>query len=88
MTYEGAHRTSDLLAASLQSRNSRLEAQDMLSVDEAAACAGTTRAEVEGWITGGRCIRWADAEGAYRLPEWQFEPSLWPLVPKLFEAPE
>jgi hypothetical protein len=55
----------------------------MLSTDEAAMLAGTTRVTVNAWIDKGRCIGLTQTKRGFRVPKWQFEPSIWPIVPKL-----
>lgn len=75
-----------MLNSSLASRSARLAANDMLSTDEAAELAGTTRVTVNSWIAKGRCIGLTQTIRGFRVPKWQFEPDFWPLVPKLSEA--
>jgi hypothetical protein len=55
----------------------------MLSTDEAAMLAGTTRVTVNAWIDKGRCIGLTQTKRGFRVPKWQFEPTFWPVVPKL-----
>jgi hypothetical protein len=70
----------------LAARNARLAADDMVSTDEAAELAGTSRVTVNAWIAKGRCIGLSQTKRGFRLPRWQFEPLVWPLVPKLAAA--
>jgi superfamily I DNA/RNA helicase len=74
------------LADSLPTRNERLASADMIATDEAAVLAQTTRAMVDAWIDKGRSIGLAQTNRGYRLPRWQFEPSIWDALPKLTAA--
>lgn len=58
----------------------------MLSTDEVAKLVGTSRVTVNSWIAKGRCIGLTQTIRGYRVPSWQFEPELWPLVPRLSQA--
>lgn len=84
--YASAEETQALLTGSLAARNARLSADDMVSTDEAAALAGTTRVTVNTWIGKGRCIGLTQTKRGLRVPKWQFEPGFWPIVPKLSRA--
>lgn len=84
--YASVEETQALLTSSLAARNARLAAADMVSTDEAAALAGTTRVTINAWIDKGRCIGLTQTKRGFRVPTWQFEPSFWPLVPKLSRA--
>ncbi|GAA4351843.1 hypothetical protein GCM10023165_40380 [Variovorax defluvii] len=84
--FASAAETRDLLKSSWSARSARLAADDMLSTDEAAALAGTSRVTINAWIAKGRCIGLSQAVRGFRVPSWQFEPDFWPLVPKLAEA--
>lgn len=64
-------------------RDQRLAAEDMVSPDEAARLAGTTRAAINAWIDQGRCIGFPHARGGYRVPVWQFEPLMWDALSRL-----
>jgi hypothetical protein len=78
--------TSALLAGSLDARQKRLAAGDMLSTDEAAALAGVNRVTVNAWIDKGRAIGLSQVKRGYRMPRWQFEPAMWDALPKLSAA--
>lgn len=84
--YVSLEETRDLLGTSLAARNARLAADDMVSTDEAAELANTSRVTVNAWIAKGRCIGLSQTKRGFRLPRWQFEPRVWPLVPKLAAA--
>lgn len=75
-----------LLANSLASRQQRLQAPDLISTDEAAALAGTSRVTVNAWIAKGRAIGLTQIKRGHRLPRWQFEPRLWDALPHLSAA--
>lgn len=84
--YVSLEETRVLLSSSLAARKARLAADDMLSTDEAAELANTSRVTINAWIAKGRCIGLSQTKRGFRLPRWQFEPRLWPLVPKLAAA--
>jgi hypothetical protein len=84
--YVSVEATSALLKSSLAARSARLAADDMASTDEAAVLAGTSRVTINAWIAKGRCIGLSQTKRGFRLPKWQFEPAVWPVVPKLAEA--
>ncbi|MFT3664553.1 hypothetical protein [Piscinibacter sp.] len=75
-----------LLANSLAGRQQRLRADDLISTDEAAALAGTSRVTVNAWIAKGRAIGLTQVKRGHRLPRWQFEPRLWDTLPQLSAA--
>lgn len=68
--YVTVEETRALLADSLGARSTRLAADDMVSTDEAAEIAGTTRVAINTWIDKGRCIGLTQAKRGYRLPRW------------------
>src|SRR5690349_8654954 len=84
--YVSLEETRALLGTSLAARNARLACDDMVSTDEAAELANTSRVTVNAWIAKGRCIGLSQTKRGFRLPRWQFEPRVWPLVPKLAAA--
>lgn len=81
--YVSLEETRALLGNSLAARNARLAADDMVSTDEAAELANTSRVTINAWIAKGKCIGLSQTKRGFRLPRWQFEPRVWPLVPKL-----
>ncbi len=84
--YVSASETQALLRSSLAARNARLEAADMVNTDQAAKLAGTTRVTINAWIAKGRAIGLPRMQRGFRLPVWQFEPTLWDAIPKLSKA--
>ena len=58
----------------------------MISTDEAAQLAGTTRVTVNAWIKAGRCIGVAHLRRGFKLPSWQFEPAIWPVLQPLAKS--
>lgn len=84
--YVSLPETRALLGTSLAARNARLAAEDMVSTDEAAELANTSRVTINAWIAKGRCIGLSQTKRGFRLPRWQFEPRVWPLVPELSAA--
>jgi hypothetical protein len=75
-----------LLADSLAARQARLGAADIVSTDEAARLVQTTRVTINAWIAKGRAIGLTQTKRGYRLPRWQFEPSMWEALPRLSAA--
>ena len=81
--YVSLEETRDLFGTSLAARNARLAGAEQVSTDEAAELAQTSRVTINAWIAKGRCIGLSQTKRGFRLPCWQFEPRVWPLVPKL-----
>lgn len=77
---------SDALLRSSSFRRDRMEAADMITTGAAAKLAGTSVVTVNGWIKAGRCIGVTEARGGFKLPRWQFEPFIWPLLQPLGEC--
>lgn len=71
---------------SLQYRMSRLDANDMLSTDDAANLLCTTRVTINAWIAKGKAIGLTQIRRGYKLPRWQFEPALWAAIPQVSAA--
>lgn len=84
--YATAAQTQALLRSGAQYRRERMDAADMISTDEAAELAGTTRVTVNAWIKAGRCIGVAHLRRGFKLPRWQFEPAVWPVLQPLAKA--
>ena len=84
--YATAAQTQSLLRSGAQYRRERMDAADMISTDEAATLAGTTRVTVNAWIKAGRCVGMAHLRRGFKLPRWQFEPAVWPVLQPLAKA--
>ena len=84
--YVPAAEVRALLANSLTARQQRLSAADMISTDEAAQLVQTTRVTINAWIAKGRAIGLTQTKRGFRLPRWQFEPSMWDALPRLSAA--
>jgi hypothetical protein len=84
--YVPASEVRALLADSLAARQARLGAADIVSTDEAARLVQTTRVTINAWIAKGRAIGLTQTKRGYRLPRWQFEPSMWEALPRLSAA--
>jgi len=78
--YASVTQTATLLRSGAQHRRDRMDAADMMTTDEAAALAGTTRVTVNAWIKSGRCIGVSNLRRGFKLPRWQFEPTVWPAL--------
>ena len=81
--YATAAQTAAVLRSGAQYRRDRMDAADMISTDDAAALAGTTRVTVNAWIKNGRCIGVSNLRRGFKLPRWQFEPAIWPVLQPL-----
>ena len=84
--YVPATEVRALLANSLAARQQRLGAADMISTDEAAQLVQTTRVTINAWIAKGRAIGLTQTKRGFRMPRWQFEPSMWDSLPRLSAA--
>lgn len=84
--YVPASEVRALLANSLAARQERLRAADMISTDEAAQLVQATRVTINAWIAKGRAIGLTQTKRGFRMPRWQFEPSLWDALPRLSAA--
>lgn len=84
--YASAAQTRSLLAGSLAARTERLQAGDMVTTEQAAKLASTTRVTINAWIAKGRAIGLTQTRRGFRLPKWQFEPALWDVMPDLAKA--
>jgi hypothetical protein len=78
--YASVAQTATVLRSGAQYRRDRMEAADMISTDEAADLAGTSRVTINAWIKAGRCIGVSNLRRGFKLPRWQFEPAVWPLL--------
>lgn len=82
-TYASATQTTALQRSGAQFRRERMEAADMITTDEAADLAGTSRVMINAWIKTGRCIGVSNMRRGFKLPRWQFEHTVWPLLQPL-----
>jgi hypothetical protein len=85
-SYASPAATRALIEQGQAARLARLDSPDMVNTDQAAALAGATRATVIAWIEQGRCIGLKRAIRGYRLPAWQFEPTVLQAMPAISEA--
>lgn len=51
-----------------------------------ARLAGTSRVTINAWIKAGRCIGVSNLRRGFKLPRWQFEPTVWPLLQSLAKS--
>lgn len=84
--YASEAQTIALLRSGAAYRRERIQAADMVTTDEAAELAGTTRVTINAWIKAGRCIGVAHLRRGYKLPRWQFEPFVFPHLQPLSQA--
>ena len=69
-------------------QDERLEAADMISVQEASALSGVPAAILKRWAASGRVLGLEHVQLGMRFPKWQFEQPLRGVIPKLFKALE
>ena len=81
--YETPEQTSELIAASLPQRQTRLEAADMLSADEASELAGLPVEAVTRAVSEGKLLGLKGAGLGLRLPRWQFSEPMLSALPRI-----
>ena len=84
--YASEAQTTALLKRGADYRLQRISATDMITTDEAAELSGTTRVTINAWIKSGRCIGVAHLRRGFKMPRWQFEPYVFPVIQLLSEA--
>jgi hypothetical protein len=84
--YASEAQTDALLRSGAAYRRERIQAADMITTDEAADLAGTSRVTVNAWIKAGRCIGVSHLRRGFKLPRWQFEPFVFPYLQPLSQA--
>ena len=84
--YASEAQTTALLRRGAEYRRQRINASDMITTDEAAELSGTTRVTINTWIKTGRCIGVTHLRRGFKLPKWQFEPYVFPVMQSLSEA--
>ena len=84
--YASESQTKALRRFGAQYRLQRIQAADMITTDEAAALSGATRVTVNSWIKAGRCIGVSHLRRGYKLPRWQFEPFIFPVIAPIAAA--
>lgn len=85
-TYASEAQTDALLRSGAAYRRERMQAADMITTDEAAELAGTSRVTINAWIKAGRCIGVSHLRRGFKLPRWQFEPFVFPHLLSLSQA--
>ena len=84
--YASEAQTNALLRFGAQFRLQRIQAADMITTDEAATLSGTTRVTMNAWIKRGRCMGVSHLRRGYKLPRWQFEPFIFPVLAPMAAA--
>lgn len=84
--YASEAETTALLRRGAEYRLHRINASDMITTEEAALLSGTSRATINAWIKSGRCIGVAYLRSGIKIPKWQFEPSVFPVLQAVSEA--
>jgi hypothetical protein len=85
-TYASEAQTAALLRSGASFRRERMNAADMLTTDEAAKLADTSRVTINAWIKSQRCVGVSHLRRGFKLPRWQFEPAVFPLLQPLAKA--
>jgi len=85
-SYATEAQTAALLSRGADYRRQRINASDMITTDEAAELSGTTRVTINSWIKSGRSIGVAHLRRGFKMPKWQFEPYVFPVIQSLSEA--
>jgi hypothetical protein len=84
--YASEAQTKALLRFGAKYRLQRIQTADMITTDEAAALSGTTRMTMNAWIKSGRCIGVSHLRRGFKLPRWQFEPFIFPVLAPMAAA--
>lgn len=84
--YASEAQTSVLLRRGAEYRRQRINASDMITTEGAADLSGTTRVTINAWIKSGRCIGVTHMRRGFKIPKWQFEPYVFPVIQALAEA--
>lgn len=79
-------KTDALIQRGAEYRRKRLASTDMLSTDDAAALAGTSRVSINLWVKKGKCIGLTQTRRGYKLPRWQFEPEIFSIIAPVSNA--
>lgn len=85
-SYASEAQTTALLRLGAEYRRQRINASDMITTDEAAELSGTTRVTINAWIKSGRCIGVSHLRRGFKMPKWQFEPYVFPVIQQLTEG--
>jgi hypothetical protein len=84
--YASEAQTAALLRSGAAFRRERMNAADMLTTEEAAELADTSRVTINAWIKSQRCVGVSHLRRGFKLPRWQFEPTVFPLLQPLAKA--
>jgi hypothetical protein len=84
--YASEAQTTALLRRGAEYRLHRINASDMITIHEAGLLSGTSRLTINAWIKSGRCIGVVYLRSGTKVPKWQFEPSVFPVIQTLYEA--
>ncbi|MDO9099129.1 MAG: hypothetical protein Q7V53_00055 [Caldisericota bacterium] len=58
----------------------------MITTGEAVLLSGTGRVTINAWIKSGRCIGVKHLRSTIKIPKWQFEPYMFPVLQAVSEA--
>lgn len=78
--YASDAQTTELLQRGAEYRLHRIKASDMITTYEAARLSGTSRTTINAWIKSGRCIGVTHLRRGIKMPKWQFEPYMFPVL--------
>ncbi|OSZ72963.1 helix-turn-helix domain-containing protein [Hydrogenophaga sp. IBVHS1] len=84
--YASEAQTSALLHRGAEYRLHRINASDMITTGEAVLLSGISRVTINAWIKSGRCIGVKHLRSSIKIPKWQFEPYVFPVLQTVSEA--
>lgn len=84
--YASEEQTQALLRRGADYRRQRIGADDMITTEEAAELSGTSRVTINAWIKSGRCVGLEHLRRGFKLPRWQFEPYVFPVIQPIAKA--
>ena len=84
--YASEAQTRAVLRRGAEYRLHRINASDMITTSEAALLSGISRVAINAWIKSGRCIGVKHLRSTIRIPKWQFEPYVFPVLQAVSEA--
>ena len=84
--YASEAQTSALLHLGAEYRLHRINASDMITTGEAVLLSGIRRVTMNAWLKSGRCIGVKHLRSCIKVPKWQFEPYVFPVLQAVSEA--
>lgn len=84
--YASEAQTRALLRRGSEYRFHRINASDMITTGEAVLLSGISRVTINAWLKSGRCIGVKSLRSSTKIPKWQFEPYVFPVLQAVSEA--